>query len=121
MNQDIKERWVAALRSGDYKQTQERLRDANGFCCLGVLCDVVKDDMGVKWEEYSIATNDKCSNGFSFMNNNGELPPEVARFCGLPPSVTQGDVAIGGRSLISMNDNEFESFDTIADLIERHL
>jgi len=29
-----------ALRSGHYDQTQNTLRDENGFCCLGVACDI---------------------------------------------------------------------------------
>lgn len=37
MNQVIKERWIRALRSGRYKQSQGRLYDGEGFCCLGVL------------------------------------------------------------------------------------
>lgn len=41
MNPDIKARWVAALRSGEYKQGRGRLRSsANEFCCLGVLCNL---------------------------------------------------------------------------------
>lgn len=42
------QKWLTALRSGDYKQTIGQLRSvdpvagaaASGFCCLGVLCDV---------------------------------------------------------------------------------
>lgn len=44
MNQEIKEKWVAALCSGDYKQGQGRLRDDDGFCCLGVLCNIIDPD-----------------------------------------------------------------------------
>jgi len=40
MNPRIKQRWLDALRSGEYKQTMENLQDMNGFCCLGVLCDL---------------------------------------------------------------------------------
>ena len=41
MNPEIKAQWVAALRSGDYKQGRQQLRDAdNFFCCLGVLCNL---------------------------------------------------------------------------------
>jgi hypothetical protein len=37
--------WVAALRSGDYKQTQGALRrvenyGSTSYCCLGVYCDL---------------------------------------------------------------------------------
>lgn len=38
---DLAKRWVAALRSGQYKQGKHVLRSIdNKFCCLGVLADV---------------------------------------------------------------------------------
>ena len=41
MDAEFKARWVAALRSGDYKQGKYALRKSNGtFCCLGVACDI---------------------------------------------------------------------------------
>jgi hypothetical protein len=41
MNEDLKEKWVAALRGDDYEQCQYKLRDdKNRYCCLGVLLDV---------------------------------------------------------------------------------
>ena len=41
MNLEIKAKWVAALRSGEYTQGYGRLRDSdNKFCCLGVLCNL---------------------------------------------------------------------------------
>lgn len=41
MNPEIKKQWVAALRSGEYKQGTGQLRSKNNeFCCLGVLCDL---------------------------------------------------------------------------------
>jgi hypothetical protein len=40
MEAELKEKWVAALRSGDYKQTKVELRDGNKHCALGVLCEV---------------------------------------------------------------------------------
>ena len=35
--------WLKALESGDYLQTLGRLRNPDGFCCLGVACDL-KDE-----------------------------------------------------------------------------
>lgn len=33
--------WIAALRSGEYKQARETLSDSKGrMCCLGVACDI---------------------------------------------------------------------------------
>jgi hypothetical protein len=40
MNPEVKARWVAALRSGEYKQAKNSLRKQDAFCCLGVLCDL---------------------------------------------------------------------------------
>lgn len=59
MDKAIKARWVAALRSGKYPQTEHSLHrvvpmpnalysensdDPVGFCCLGVLCDLYVQD-----------------------------------------------------------------------------
>lgn len=33
--------WLAALESGKYAQTTGSLKDHEGYCCLGVLCDVL--------------------------------------------------------------------------------
>ena len=37
---EFKAAWLAALRSGEYSQTKFGLRNNEGFCCLGVACDV---------------------------------------------------------------------------------
>src|SRR3954466_4218538 len=42
---EVKEKWVAALRSGEYKQGRSYLHSQNPdgedrFCCLGVLCEL---------------------------------------------------------------------------------
>lgn len=42
MDQELKQNWVDALRSGKYKQARSVLRTKNNeFCCIGVLCDLV--------------------------------------------------------------------------------
>ena len=33
-------KWIKALRSGKYKQGKASLQSAEGFCCLGVACDI---------------------------------------------------------------------------------
>lgn len=35
---EFKEKWVAALRSGEYKQGTGYLKNGNCYCCLGVAC-----------------------------------------------------------------------------------
>ncbi len=43
---DFKMRWVAALRSGEYKQGYHRLWDgAHEYCCLGVACQVLGEPL----------------------------------------------------------------------------
>ena len=56
MERALRDRWVEALRSGKYEQTRGTLRRNKeqelagmeptpvGFCCLGVLCDVINPD-----------------------------------------------------------------------------
>jgi len=46
MDANLKAKWIEALRSGEYPQSRLGLRNAEGFCCLGVLCDV----MGADWK-----------------------------------------------------------------------
>lgn len=49
MNQEIKAKWIAALRSGEYKQTRFVLNDKTGMCCLGVLCDLHNKEEELEW------------------------------------------------------------------------
>lgn len=57
----FKERWVKALRSGDYAQTQSSLRTTKGFCCLGVACDLIDASA---WEVREV--------GYEFVDESGE-------------------------------------------------
>jgi hypothetical protein len=97
--------WIDALRSGKYKQTQGTLKNDEGFCCLGVLCDLARLDGGPHWEK------DWTEN--YFLNNFGDLPKVVKEFMGLD----EGDVA----RLINKNDNQEQSFEQIANFIETDL
>lgn len=40
MDKNLKQTWVEALRSGEFEQTDDSLQDRDGFCCLGVLCEI---------------------------------------------------------------------------------
>jgi hypothetical protein len=96
------EKWIAALRSGKYKQTSGELERRGKYCCLGVLCDVV-DPSG--WH---------CGN---YRYDGEELQ------CSLPTKLRLG-VGIQTRQetqLIELNDDKGESFVEIADWIEKHI
>jgi hypothetical protein len=111
MNPEIKARWLEALRSRRYKQTSGCLRDSEGFCCLGVLCDVVAPDLGLKWEKGKSARLD-----FSIAGSHVTLPLEVVEAAGVSGI---GVLPFGGN-LSHLNDNG-HTFAMIADVIEKEL
>ncbi len=39
---EFKEKWVAALRSGEFYQIKGALVNEDGYCCLGVACSIQK-------------------------------------------------------------------------------
>ena len=42
MKKQLRDEWVKALRSGEFKQGTGRLQDGDAYCCLGVLCLVAE-------------------------------------------------------------------------------
>ena len=64
MKKEVADEWIKALRSGDYNQTKESLSDGDGFCCLGVLCDI--SGLG-SWNDYGDSTH---------YGTEGEVLPE---------------------------------------------
>jgi hypothetical protein len=106
MDRKIKTKWLKALRSGKYKQTKNVLRKARGgFCCLGVLCDIVKPDGWYK-------DQDKVW-GFQGSECTYDFPPtSILAETGLPTEL--------GSDLAVMNDSG-RSFKEIADYIEERV
>jgi hypothetical protein len=50
---DNAKKWVDALRSGRFKQGRGSLRYDDSYCCLGVACQVYKEETGEgKWTPY---------------------------------------------------------------------
>lgn len=44
MDAQVLTKWLADLRSGEFTQTRANLKDATGFCCLGVLANQFADE-----------------------------------------------------------------------------
>lgn len=107
MNPEVKTRWIEALRSGRYKQTHGRLYDGEGFCCLGVLCDI--SGLG-HWDESNYYTRGSSQRAL-------DLPPFVAEWAALPSHPRTSD----NTPLADLNDNAGLTFPQIADIIERDL
>ena len=106
MNEELKIKWLAALRSEDYTQGKDYLCKNNKFCCLGVLCDVIDSSKWVK----SMFT----PGAFGYIDPicMGGLPVHIGEKFNIN-SVMQ-------FQLSSMNDNGY-SFAEIADFIEENL
>lgn len=112
MDAEIKSKWLAALRSGEYKQTKDVLcqlvEDKGthaGHCCLGVLCEV----MGL--------ASEVADDGKWFLDEGGSaknriyMPTNASNRAGIRQS--EGE-------LMGMNDAG-KPFAEIADWIEQNL
>lgn len=123
MKKEIKEKWLEALRSGEYKQAHARLKTGQTFCCLGVLCDLHRKEKPEKrfWDE----TDE------SYLGDLHTLPTKVANWAGFKGKykrnplikVTVGDTT-RTEPMADFNDGFVEpwwlalSFKELADLIE---
>lgn len=116
MNEEIKAKWVAALRSGKYKQAKWALNLHNGFCCLGVLCDIYSETENVPWQR-----EEKRS---CMLDMISSLPVPVQEWAGgitgagLLPFRDRNNRSI---LLTNLNDTDGLNFSQIADVIENQL
>ena len=115
IDKDLKEKWVKALRSGDYKQGKEYLKqfDSSGqasFCCLGVLADLADPDSWADLKQADVGPRRQ-----QIANDDTEF----GESCGVPAGFR--------NMLMSQNDGSAEyfknaqTFDQIADYIEENL
>lgn len=110
--------WVAALRSGKYKQTKDVLTRVNyktgeivGHCCLGVLCE-----LAVEAKVISPATLMDGSSNLRYDRKSSLLPASVMRWSGMKSN--DGTFGEMGADLTSLNDGG-KSFKQIARIIEQ--
>lgn len=132
MNNEIKELWVKALRSGKYKQGSSILHstktEIHEYCCLGVLCELASAEIKIQ----------KYNNGFKtfYDGQHCYLPDSVLQWIGWSlkdPSIiisnpTEEEQKIFGYKaekyithLSTLNDYYKLNFEQIADLIEKYL
>ena len=124
-NREAHDLWVAALRDTDtYPQTKGALHNENGYCCLGVLCEVAIK-AGVQIDTGPVLHNP------NLIHYDGEvehLPGAVVDWAGLDSNnpvviVEEEDeqVVQVERELVMLNDDMVWSFPQIADVIEAQL
>jgi hypothetical protein len=122
MKKEIAEKWVAALRSGEYEQGTGCMVqgfDSPKFCCLGVLADIYRKEVSKK--PFSIiAIKNLSTEGLN------ELPSsKIAKWAGfnvkedesVDPMIktkNNGDVCLS-----ELNDETLKSFKWIAKKIEK--
>jgi len=139
MKSQVKEKWIAALRSGEYDQGVGGLRTLTRFCCLGVLCDLYSKETGIEWN-YKYISEGHPVNGFEFDGQRNFLPSSVVEWSGLETSSPEINILVPEEEdedgeyvytqvlaeeygytqvLAELNDNG-ENFFKIADLIEEN-
>jgi len=108
MTQELKDKWVAALRSGKYKQTSGVLKrmesGACSYCCLGVLATLAG-------EEFEPFSDDDFTGDFLLVRHPGSAPGY------LPADLLDTTVGI---HLGNMNDHG-KTFRQIASYIEKNV
>lgn len=120
MKPEVKQQWIEALLSGDYKQTKQALQNEEGYCCLGVLCDIYSKEHSLDWGEYLEFDDGAIDYSPYVFLGCEELPPEVVvEWAGLEcedPVV----MVEAPTSLSKLNDNGYD-FKQISKLIKDQL
>ena len=124
MKEEIKKRWVEALRSGYYKKGEGNLynSDTGAHCALGVLCELAVEEGVVDRMDFEnggpsvYGTHDGST-------NDSILPREVVEWAGLEspsPLVSFRDSVYDDTTVYSVSElNDLgASFDAIADKLE---
>jgi hypothetical protein len=131
MNKEIKEKWITALRSGEYKQCRNKLikvkNDQRSFCCLGVLTDLAIKE-GVISDNWKLNTDPKTISYGEYVighEENSVLIKEVMEWAELSDNegLYYGTYDDNGvyktpQSLAVKNDTG-ASFKQIANIIEK--
>lgn len=115
MKPEIKKRWVAALRSGDYQKNQGCLKDSDCYCVMGVLVDLYIKETGETWLDREEGTGIAS---YALMP-----PPRVIEWAQDRPISHLPNVEYKGRAfaLGELNDVYDISLSEMADLIEEQL
>lgn len=120
MNPEIKDKWVKALKSGEYKQGLGVLKFEDRFCCLGVLCDLyIKEHKEAKFNKRGVFINNKVA------LTNTHLPSSVMKWADIEDeNVTLNNEYrikdVKSDTLIQINDRG-ASFEEIANIIKIEL
>lgn len=112
MRKEIADLWADALRSGKYRQTTLQLRDVDGYCCLGVLCDLHRERTGQgSWSDDGYYNTGD--------DTDGSIPtPAVAEWAGLKDRTPAVSSDVGSDLITALNDDDGYGFLELADIIQ---
>lgn len=105
---------VDALNSEEFKQTKRALRTDDGFCCLGVACEIYRRTTGLgKWDfkEVQWCIRFKSASG---ANGYTSPPREVSNWYGWGPAIWIGDSLTNQGRAEVWNDTLDANFKDIA-------
>lgn len=116
----IYEAWIAALRSGLYKQGRNYLELDGKFCCLGVLCHVLhqRPELGIEMDRFVIPDAATTYSTHARPGRLNHVPDSIADELGLSTRMPSAAYRVVEVVLADLNDVEGASFSKIAQVIE---
>jgi hypothetical protein len=131
MKKDLKERWLAALRSKDYEQGRNYLAKIalNGnryHCCLGVLCDLATKDEVISQEVSSLEPG-RLHRLIGFAGALSLPGNEIDVWTGLEVTATDSSrndgeaYPIDFYTVLAEKNDQGATFEEIADFIDKNV
>ncbi len=109
-----RQKWTAALRSGDYPQGKHTLKTvADRYCCLGVACDLAAREGVLDAFDQPATLTKSVQDWLGLLAATGTTTDGHE----YGPAHDDGDVSYA-HALTELNDNADWDFNQIADLID---
>ena len=109
----LQESWIAALRSGKYEQGKMYLNLGGKFCCLGVACDISKEELQL---DVKSVVRESGNTVKYYDGKDSRLPYDVKEYFRFKCYVR----AEGVNELANLNDSKGKTFEEIADIVEEN-
>jgi len=123
---EVAKQWITALRSDEYPQCTNQLRQDGSYCCLGVLTDLfiknneVNAEARASWEaQGAYVDSEGVREAFS-------LPQDVIKWAGVKGSdphtvyYSEDECEDSEQWATQLNDDEHWSFQQIANWVEEN-
>jgi hypothetical protein len=120
MKEDVKAKWVEALRSGRFEQGRRALRKMDDtYCCLGVLCELAVEAGVIA--PATVASQFGEPYGYLYAEETAGLPQAVQEWSGLHSSLGYLPEGFSNSSNLAAVNDSGNGFEVIADIIEEAL